>query len=150
MTTARSQAIDVLAKFLLVDRAFPPQLREYPVCSASVSGARLIERELASLLPGWKVPTFPRGLTGARSSEAQEAYRRWLAAYQAGLDAGVRGVTALVHAEHSQHPDRWMLGYDLGEQLRSGKGEADSKCSASAPDAKCVDLVLSPDTLFPP
>jgi len=149
MSAARSQALDALARFLLVDRAFPPLLREHPVCSASVSGARSLERELASLVPGWKIPAFPRGLTGSRSSEAQDAYRRWLAAYLAGLDAGVRGVTALVHAVHAQHQDRWMLAYDLGDQLRSGNSGGDQKSAASASHPKDVDLLLSPDTLPP-
>jgi hypothetical protein len=79
-----------------------------------------LKQDLGSAIPGWRVQVFPRGLVSALSDQGAITYRRWLAAYLAGLDAGVRGVTALVEAEHQAHGDRWMLAYDLGDRLRSG------------------------------
>lgn len=120
MNAQRTKALDVLAGFLLVDRSFPPLLRDHPAGRAAVAEARAVERDLAAVIPGWRVQVFPRGLVTALSDQGATVYQCWLAAYLAGLDAGVRGVTALVEAEHQTHVDRWMLAYDLGDRLRSG------------------------------
>lgn len=117
MDPHRIQAIDLLERFLLVDRSFPPLLHERGFGPRSVDAARGLEWDLVRALPGWRPQTFPR-IKG--SNQVKALYITWLAAYHAGLDAGMRGQPALVESAHDCHRDRWILAYDVGARVHIG------------------------------
>lgn len=116
MKPNRRVALDHLEQFLLVDRTFPPLFLDRRYSRDAVTAARAMEQHLAGV-PGWKPQTFARAVLP--SATAAAVYTAWLAAYLAGLDAGVRSQPPLIESKHGAHRERWILAYDLGERLRA-------------------------------